>query len=320
MRYRSFTYILGSMDVEMASIQTLLKNEKCLVVNATTNGFAEVRSSGAYEAVEEPSPSTVWIECAPYGGKDLLQSNGAVLIDHHHQGDPGFDKGPEHYMSAASIGQLLYFMIRNGYKPNWESSITDANDGFSYEQRKAVYLTYQGIKYKVPKEYRYVAAADHCLANAYKGACPCVNVQDLKEWRITKLAAFRDIKVESLMLLVQGAEGYLLKCPMINLGEYEVVDARHTRIKNMNEAAARLGLPVLASKVLCRGDGEKITIQSSNSDIISYFLNIWGPSLGLTGMYGSSYRGIAGGFLHYDNGGNNDEEAISEQDKDTNTK
>jgi len=298
MRYRSFTYILGSMDVEMAAIQTLLKEEKCLVVMATTDGFNGVRSSGAYSAAEEPSPSTVWIECAPLEGKSLIESTGAVLIDHHHQGDPGFHLGPENYMSAASIGQLLYFMVRNGYKPAWKSSVTPENDGYIYS-RDAVSLVYQGTKYLVPMRYRYLAAADHCLANAYKGACPAINIEDLKRWREETSAAFKECTVSAIVTLLEETKEMLLKCPKIMLGNHEVIDARHTYLKNMNEAAARLGMPVLASRCFFKKDGEKITIQATNPDLIAFFLNEWGPGIGLTGLYGSEHRGIAGGYLQY---------------------
>lgn len=299
MRYKSFVYILGSMDVEMATIETLLKREKCLVVHATTNGFSSVRASKAYEAAEEPSPSTVWIECAPREGKDALTKAGAVLIDHHHEGDPGFDKGPEDYLAASSIGQLVYFMVRNGYSPDWSPEKTADNDGYYYTQAE-VYLVYQGIKYTIPEEIKYVAASDHCLATAYQGVCRGINVEQLKMWRVEKIARFRNIDSISCLAKITESGTEVLTAPKITIGGHEVADVRASSLKYLKEASARIGVPILSSKPFSNGKGEKIVIQATNPDIIKAFIEEWGPNMGVVNIYGNPYRGMAGGYLCYE--------------------
>ena len=299
MRYKSFVYILGSMDVEMATIETLLKGNQCLVVHATVNGFSNVRASKAYEAAEEPSPSTVWVECAPREGKEALTKAGAVLIDHHHEGDPGFNKGPEDYMSASSLGQLLYFMVRNGFSPNWNPEKTPENDGYHYHNTN-VHLVYQGISYVIPEEYKYVAASDHCLATAYKGMCKGINVEQLKMWRIEKIARFR--KIDNIVCLTKINESgdVVLTAPRIRIGGHEVADVRASTLKYLKEAGARLSMPILSSKNFANGKGEKIVIQATNPDIIKAFIEEWGPNMGLVSIYGNPYRGMAGGYLCYE--------------------
>ena len=299
MRYKTFTYILGSMDMEMAIIKHLLQTENCLVVHATTNGFTRVRASKAYMAAETASQSTVWIECAPKGGKQLIAKSGGILIDHHQEGDIGYHKGPEDYLAGSSIGQLLYFMLQNGYRPSWDSECTYEKDGYSYEEGKAC-LSYNGIKYVVPYEYKYAAAADHCLANAYKGSCPAIDVEALKLWRVTKLAKFRNSDTATLLRNIAKEEAVLESCPIIMLGEHKVIDARHEVLHLSKEAGANLGLPLLTSKELMAGNGAKIMLQATNPELISFFMEEWAKTMNLTSVYGNRNRGIAGGFIHYE--------------------
>lgn len=298
MRYKTFAYLLGSMDLEMATIKHLLQTEGCIVTSATKDGFQKVRASMAYSAVETPSQSTVWIECAPAKGKVALRHSGAVLIDHHHKGDAGYDRGPEEYLTGSSIGQLLYFMVQNGYLPRWEKECTYEKDGYSYEGARA-YLSYQGIKYAVPYEYKYAAAADHCLANAYKGACPAIDVEALKLWRLTKLAAFKNMTTCNLIDLIAGEEVVLKKCPVIMLGEHEVIDARQEELYHSKEAGANIGKPLLTSKELSGGAGAKLMLQATNPELISYFMEEWADLMHMTSVYGNRNRGIAGGFIKY---------------------
>lgn len=298
MRYKTFTYILGAMDLEMATIKHLLQTEGCIVVNATVDGFQKVRASAAYSSVETPSQSTVWIECCSAKGKAALRNSGAVLLDHHHKGDSGYDVGPEDYLRGSSIGQLLYFMVQNGYLPRWEKVHTYEKDGYSYEGGRA-YLSYHGAKYAVPYEYKYAAAADHCLANAYKGACPAIDVEALKMWRLTKLATFKKMTTTKLMELITKEEEILKKCPIIMMGEYKVIDARQEDLYHSKEAGANIGMPLLTSKELSTATGAKVMLQATNQEVISYFMEEWAIEMDMTSVYGNRNRGIAGGFIRY---------------------
>ena len=82
----------------------------------------------------------------------------AFRADHHRPGDPGFDAPPAEYWRGSSLGQVATHL---GVEPT--------------------------------PALRLVAAADHCLAAAYRGACPDVDPDALMRWRAETRAQFQAV-------------------------------------------------------------------------------------------------------------------------------
>src|SRR5690606_18322240 len=81
--------------------------------------------------------------------------------------------------------------------------------------------------YTAPQEVVFAAAADHCLAAAYRGECPGVDPTALMVWRAETRAAFQGRSVEDILADVERARQALRKAPRIDLGAgMEVCDMR----------------------------------------------------------------------------------------------
>src|SRR5690606_22285652 len=51
----------------------------------------------------------------------------------------------------------------------------------------------------IPQSYVFAAAADHCLAAAYRGECPGVDPDALMRWRVAVRAAHQGRPVDELL-------------------------------------------------------------------------------------------------------------------------
>src|SRR5690606_4175915 len=125
------------------------------IVYATDVTGQRVYPGNAYRCPvpEVPEGSTVYaVECVG----ELPE--GWIRIDHHRPGDPGYGKPPEEFLPASSIGQVLIELDRLG--------VADR------------------IPSKDILEAIRAAAADHCLAAAYRGECPGVDPDALMRWRV----------------------------------------------------------------------------------------------------------------------------------------
>src|SRR5690606_16297070 len=133
-------WVLGTQDPEMELIDRLLRQCGEEVIYATDSSGQRVHPGSAYKCPipEVPENSLVYaVECI-----DKLPP-GWIRIDHHRPGDPGYGRPPEDFFSASSIGQVLVELDRLGI-----SNRLSAADII---------------------EAIFAAAADHCLAAAYRG-------------------------------------------------------------------------------------------------------------------------------------------------------
>lgn len=250
--------VLGASDPEMEVIVALCQSLELDVVWATSGG-RPVHPGNAY--VADPLSDTsafdhiVMVEC---GIPALVAPSGATitLIDHHRPGDPGFGLPPSRFWEASSLGQICKLF---GVEPTTEL------------------LT--------------VAAADHCLAAAYRGECPGVDPDALMSWRAQSRAAFQGRSVESVLADVDAARARLRAV----IGPEGFADLRGESIPELPEAAAREGIAFL-STVRDRDGREKVVLQAASPELVSRFLA--GEIVpGLTGFYGDPARGFAGGYL-----------------------
>src|SRR5690606_37180410 len=149
---------------------------------------------------------------------------------------------------------------------------------------------------RVPQEIVYAAAADHCLAPAYRGECPGVDPDALMRWRAASRAAFQRRAVEAVLADVERARAALREAPVVSLAEgIHARDLRGPAIPEPPEAAAREGECFLAS--LRERDGKTTVVcQSGTAAQIDAFMRVWAPAQGLTDIYGDPARGFAGGY------------------------
>lgn len=263
-------WILGASDPEMELIERLLRQCGESVVYATDENGRRVHPGNAYRC---PTPSvpegaTVYaVECI-----DVLPE-GWIRIDHHRPGDPGYGCPPSIFFSASSVGQVIAELDLLGV-----ASILPAADII---------------------EAILAAAADHCLAAAYRGECPGVDPDNLMRWRIAKRAAFQGRTVEEVLADVEQARELLEDAPNERLahGVY-VADMRgYGHVPELPEAAARDGVAYLAD-VTDRDGRRKIVLGGHTTpEAVRAFMTEWAPAHGLTDIYGDPARGFAGGYL-----------------------
>lgn len=187
---------------------------------------------------------------------------------------------------------------------------------------------------RVPTHILLVAAADHCLAAAYRGECPGVDPDDLMRWRAETRAAHQGRSVDDVLAdialarrEVQEAQivdcdfnakgwcdscgpncmfcsscgtcecGANLECPPDYLMCMSVLDLRGYEVPELPEAAAREGWAYLAT-VTDRDGREKVVLGGATSpEMVREFMMCWAPAEGLVDIYGDPERGFAGGYI-----------------------
>jgi hypothetical protein len=296
------TAILGAQDLEMELIRRLVRRAGGRVLFAADSFGRRVRPETAYSAVRAVSPDGLDPLTLVRDGLVLIVECGAaehctdaawlalgdapavVRCDHHRPGDPGYGRPPQEYLPASSIGQVIAALAA---VPGAVSRALDLPDGGDHLPLC-----------RVPEPVRYAAAADHCLAAAYRGECPGVDPDGLMRWRAESRAAFQRRSVAAMLANVEAARRALRAAPEIELAPGIVVrDLRGQQVAELPEASAREGLCFVADMPL--PDGRvKVVCQSGTPDQIAAFMRCWAPAQGLSGIYGDPARGFAGGYLH----------------------
>lgn len=282
---------LGAEDVEMAEIEQSVVASGHRVCHAMAGG-KRCHPGNAYVA-DDCSDGVAWgavdvlVECD--GISEAIIRDHVVRIDHHRPGDVGYWRPPEEYLQASSIGQVLALL---GVEPT--------------------------------QHHRIVAAADHCLAAAYRGQCPGVDADELMVWRAEVRAAHQGRSVASVLQDVEAARKILLDnarwrhiegypgadmfCPNCQTADHPdcmhpgqdhyYADLRdHGHIPELPEAACRQGIPFL-QHVDDRDGRRKVVLQAADSSLVEAFLG-GHIVLGLHDYYGDPARGFAGGYLSF---------------------
>jgi len=274
-------FILGAPDPEMAAIEELLRAHRIPVAYAAVRncGDAEtlcrVKPFEAYKAeatipeiVKDPTTQIVRVECEFVG--EAASLNDSKLLDHHRPGDPGYGKDPKKYWEASSLGQVLKLLYPrcNEFHEN----------------------------------LKLVAAADHCLAAAYRGKCPGVDPDELMRWRISSRAKFQGRSEEEILRDVEAARDAIRMSRKILVHYFDPEDREDLdgkvlsyanfldiHVPELPEAAAREGVCFVSTLQ----DGRTVC-QAGSPDHIKAFLDgyVVGP---LRDSYGDPERGFAGG-------------------------
>lgn len=312
-------FILGAADPEMQAIEGLLIAEGIAFGYAALDGI-RVNPGNAYKAtgiVIEPAimpdePSLVLVEC----GGPIFEGRTVSQCDHHRIGDPGYGRPPAEFWVASSLGQVTALVAQlqgwplygpdggYGHRPTHDESTQGFASpafhpdeeggfpwGFAIRDAGGTWRFDQDGKLANPL---VTAAADHCLAAAYKWGCPGVNPKYLMEWRADSRAKFQGRSFEAVMEDIHAATDALEDAPKIDLGGVQVADLRQVgTVPEVPEASARLGMPFIA-RLKERDGRNKVVLQSAPPEAIVAFLA--GAITGLSGYYGDPARGFAGGY------------------------
>lgn len=163
--------------------------------------------------------------------------------------------------------------------------------------------------FRISTEMLLAAAADHCLAAAYRGECPGVDPDDLMQWRAETRAAHQGRSVDDLLDDVERAREALREAPRIDLGAGPVCDMRDASDESGHHTFIRRGVPELPEAAAYERvaylatttdrDGRKKIVLGGHTtpETVRTFMGQWAPAQGLVDVYGDPARGFAGGYL-----------------------
>jgi hypothetical protein len=142
------------------------------------------------------------------------------------------------------------------------------------------------------------AAADHCLAAAYRGECHGVDPDALMRWRIAMRACHQWRSEAEVLADVERARAALRAAPRLHLApDVDVVDMRGQNVPELPEAAVREDTCFIADMTDCDGR-TKIVCQAGSPAQIRAF-QAWAKAHGLVDVYGDPARGFSGGYLSH---------------------
>ena len=313
-------WILGAADPEMGAIAALLHECGEDVLLATRGGRRRVRpgetADGAVRAYGEDRPLSAeeWarLGASIFAGEakidptsalaDHAGRHGVVVIDHHAPGDPGYGRPPAEFLAASSIGQVISHLARLGRLEGLKWEWSDY-PGCGIPWR----LDFWGGQWwceiaplwdvAVPQELVLVAAADHCLAAAYRGECPGVDPDALMAWRVASRAAFQGRSVEAVLADIEATREALRTAPWLDISAgIRVRDMRReTPYPELPEAAAREDASYVSGP-LVGPDGQRKMTCAGSAEAVAAFLRGDGIAAGLVERYGDPARGFAGGY------------------------
>jgi hypothetical protein len=269
------------------------------------------------EALARATGRVLRVECDAAPGSFLARTLGqadVVVCDHHRPGDSGFGRPPAEYLPASAIGQVAAALAERlpwpaavdcalsvGHPGGWV--LVDGDQ--DYAGLVWVLGRADGSTVVPPNDLLLLAASDHCPAAAYRGRCPGVDPDQLRDWRARTRAAFQRRSMEAVLADVESACAAILEAPGVRLASSrsghcgcDVRDLRGRYVPELPEASLRLGLPVLVDG-LPGPDGRKkvVLVGDEDGDAVRAFLGDWAAGQGLTDLYGDPARGFAGGYL-----------------------
>lgn len=262
-------FVLGAADPEMKAIERLLAGQGMATVDAKVAG-KRVYPANAYKAECPDEAQTI----LAHGGSVYLVECidaapvGAIRIDHHKPGHPGYGRPAAEYWDASSLGQTVRAL------------------------REAL-----GRTVEVTAEMRMIAAADHCLGAAYQGDCPGVDPDALMRWHVAARAAYEGRDGDALMRDVESARAALRAAPRVELAPgLLAADMRERPVAELLMAAAREG-QCCVSAVRARDGRVKIGCLVGSRDQVDAFMHTWAKAQGLVEVYGDAVRGFAGAYV-----------------------
>ncbi|MCA9354274.1 MAG: hypothetical protein KC877_02015 [Candidatus Kaiserbacteria bacterium] len=269
--FGGLTFLLGADDPEMRRIEAVLHLLGCSYAYATVNGVRAnpgnaYRADTVDSAYWKPRPGLRKLVCVECGIPGVTPYK---IIDHHREGDPGYELGAKEFWKASSLGQLF--------------SLLDLC---------------------ASTEDLYIAAMDHCFSAAVHGCCPEIDPKEvirLKRASLEEVRAAEDAQfVERIMLSVTdriaGQEVWIFD---EDLGD----GYSHSYLKAI-QVATELGMPIILRSRNAAGERERFHLCGGNvrPSTARVFMDTWAPKRGLVDIYGVPERGYAGGYAQITNG------------------
>jgi len=259
--------ILGASDPEMERIEALLRSVGAQVRYARGPDWRRVDARGAYEEVQPEWPPAgcrllVVVECAL---RVRISGVRHVRVDHHRPGDPGYGRPPKEYWEASSLGQVVTLLQAEGLLGD-----------------------------EIPEDWRYAAAADHCLGAAYQGRCPGVDPDRLFAWRLEGRAKWQKRPVADLLADGRAALEMIAAAPLVCIGGVEVRDLRGASVAELPDAQGRSGESVICGGLPGRDGRTKVNVMGSAAACAAFLDSL--EDLGLVDGYGDPCRGIVGAY------------------------
>ena len=270
MNNKNTVAIVGAGDHEMESICSLLKKHNIAIAYALNENGFRVNAKQAYSSTKAIIADSIknidsglifnaedWenILFVECTQKDLPR---VLVADHHNEGDPGFGKDYNHYWEASSLGQVCNILNE-----------------------------------KECSSKRLVAAADHCLTDAYAGRCVGVDPDELFYARAAWKAKYLGITQSEALKLILAAEE-VVKNAYCEKENAAIFTDTNSLPKFLPEAAAKLGVPIMYNDFLDGGIVKQMAKGFSEKDI-EKLMSKW-SSLGYE-VYGNPKRGYAGSYI-----------------------
>ena len=255
-------FVLGAYDPEMRTVRKMLGNAGYRSVVANRFGRRCV-SSNAYmaDSLSKPIASVVpkvWVECRS-PDYDAARD---VIVDHHNEGDPGYDAPPAAYWEGSSVGQVA-----------------------------------QLIGAPKDKYAMCAAASDHCLSAAMRGECGDVTPAEVMEWRIGGRASMMDISPWLLRRRIDRAIQRLEALPALRFAGETIIDASFDLTPELRDAAAIAGKPIITTRQDSLGR-IKFGLYGARNELVTEWLGIMRSSSWVESCYGNPFREYAGVLLN----------------------
>lgn len=269
-----YMFILGAADPESSTIEQILI-ERNIPYYYASNGIYRVSPSTAYEAstirygshsfknnVRFEDYTGVFVECdVPHLRGQFART---LVIDHHRPGDPGFGKPPTEFWLGSSLGQTCKLL----------------------DIEPTPYL-------------EIIAAADHCLAAAYRNECPGINPAEVLKWRVSHRAKFKGISEMELMQKMLDASVEITNARTVTIANEVVADFTYYQCpEEHSEGSLIANIPVIYREYEKKKQMYKFKLTGARRETIDHWMKYVAPiKLGLVDIYGDPWRGFAGGYV-----------------------
>ena len=264
---RNVTFILGAADPEMNRIDSVLTALNLSFEYASVNGD-RCHPGNAYKA-DRPvaAGQLVEVECT------ASEPTGRVVarMDHHREGDFGFDKGPEAFWEASSIGQLWGLLVGH----------------FPVEQLESAF----------GEDKLLVAASDHCPVHASLGMCPRVSPAALFNFRMANKAKFLNKELSEVYEEINQSLNMVNELHVKTFVNGDVIDATDVTIPHLPDVITHPSIALPAQYTMVDRDGRTNVglIGTINPKLVEEWMEVNKDTL--VDIYGSPARGYAGGYL-----------------------
>jgi hypothetical protein len=260
------TFVLGGPDTEMKYITDILEDRGLKFTYASDSLGNRVSRKAAYDVdIPKLSRNQVWIECRPRGyGSNEMQSLGYCLIDHHNEGDPGYNASPKHFWEASSIGQLCSLI----------------------GQPKTI-------------ELQMIAAADHCLHHAYNDGCPPIKRAQLLDFRLSHYKEgiqLAKVRFQQLLDHMRENRTYEFNGTLY----FDASDVKRNSFF-VTDASAYGNIPFISIRQRFGSESKKVFLGNAPGKDITFFLEEGCHQFGeVQKVFGDPRRQFAGAYLEKD--------------------